>query len=267
MARTLSPDELKWALEHAAEVHRLAQARRDLAARCTSLDELRQALLESGVPASDVDAALGSLQSALDARRRAATSRRRLALALGLSFVLALGIGALVTSGGQAAPLAFVNLRHAVPGRASFSSWESGGVLGGEAERALAAALQARGITCLGALEEKNVRRLFVGAGVQPTQDALRSATEARVAVLGDAQCSQIEGEAVDGPKTVRSALRVEALELESGRTLDRAEAEGKATDDNLARACDLAATAAMAGLADRLAGQLAAQLGVVARR
>jgi hypothetical protein len=214
------------------------------------------------MPANDVDTALASLETALQARRHGATSRHRLLIALVLSFVLAVLVGIAVTSGSRAAPLAFINLRHQVPGRAASTSWESGGTLQGAAESVLASALREQRIDSLASLEEKRVRRLFVGAGTQPTQAALRAATDASVALLGDIQCAQIEGEAVEGPKTVRSALRLESFRVESGQPLGREEAEGVATDENLARACDMAAAAAMTNLAERMARQLAGQLG-----
>lgn len=262
MSKTLTPEELRWALEHAAQVHQLAEAQRDAAARCTSLAELRGALLESGIPAADVDTALASLELALKDRRRARGARRRFGLALAAGFSLAVVAGYLTFGGAAGKPLVFINLRHQLPGRAAASSWENGSALQGQAENALVTALTSQGIPVVIRLEEKNVRRLFVGAATQPTVVALRAATDASAVLLGDSQCAQVEGEAVDGPKTVRSTLRVEMLNVASGQVLFRDAAEATAIDANLVLACTQATTAAAREMGERLARQAAALLG-----
>ncbi len=261
--RKLSPRELRWALDHAMTTHLLAEEQRDRAVACTTLAEFRELLLDSDLPEADVDAALATLDGALESRRQAGRRQRRGLAVFASGFLIAGLAGYLLSAGSASGPTVFVNLRHEQPGLQARSSWGQGNALGGAGEREIADALNRAGLRVVEQLEPKQVRRLFVGAGVEPSLAAIRAATPASLAALGEARCVQIGGAAGEGAKEMRVMLALRVKSLDGDATVARAAAEGKGLGADVATACEQAAQAAARAMAPGIAAQVAAQAGL----
>ena len=250
----MTEEELRWAVEHALQTHALAEEERERLAGCTDAASLRRALIEVGLPEQDVEQSLATLEHEL-LRRHGARRRRMVVVAVAAAALVALGlIGWFALLAPLRASAVFINLRHEAPNRRPHHSWQTSS-LDGRAERALAAALSAQEVVVIDALDADVHRRLFVGAQMQPTRAALKGATAATHAALGDLRCDA----AGDG---VRATLSLRVIDLRSGAVLERARAEGAAQGSQIGAACEAAGALAARTVAAKLAGRVAARLG-----